>query len=81
MTNTDHYQNLRFEDLRPSLTRRLIVIGTVLGGFSLLWFFVPHNTVFWLMLLSLAILGWVASFGWRQALGSLHDFIHHLEQN
>lgn len=81
MTDTDFFQNLRFENQRPSPARRLIFIGSVLGGFTLLWLFVSHGTMFWVLLLSLAALGWVASFGWRQALVNLHDFIHHLEQN
>ena len=81
MNNSEFFQNLNFQDQRPSPTRKLIFIGALLGGFTLLWLFVSHGTLFWLLLLVLAALGWVASFGWRQALTTLHDFIHHLEQN
>lgn len=81
MNNFNDFGNLHFEDQSSSPTRRIIFIGSVMGGFTLLWILVSHNTVFWLVLLSLAILGWVASFGWRQALATLHEFIHRLEQN
>ena len=80
MINNDSFQHLRFEDQRPSPARSFIFLGSVMGGFTLLWIFASQSTFFWLTLLSLGILGWVASFGWRQALANLHDFIHRLEQ-
>ena len=80
MANTNPFQNLRFDGQHQSTTRRIIFIGSVLGVFILLWLFVSHSTLFWLLLLSLAALGWVASFGWRQALATLHNIIHTLEQ-
>lgn len=81
MNSSDFFNNLNFEDRRLSPTQRIIFVGSLLGGFALLWFSIGHGIVFWVLLLALGILGWVASYGWRQALSALHDFIHQLEQN
>ena len=80
MKNSDIYQGLRFRRPRPTVPRRLYPIGAALILFTLLWAFVPHGALYWLMLALLATLVWVASFGWRQALVVLVDVLHRLEQ-
>ena len=63
--------NLRFERRSQALAPRLIPIGLALAVFNLLWVLVPHNAVYWLMLLLVSLLAWIASYGWRQALATL----------
>jgi len=55
-------------------------MGIMFGAFNLLWWLLPQNALYWVLLLTIIILVWVSSHGWRQALESLHDLIHELEQ-
>ena len=79
METMNSYHNLRFA-ARRHWPQRLIPIGLALVLFTLLWRFMAHNILYWLLLLAVALLVWVASYGWRQALATLHNVIHRLEQ-
>lgn len=74
------YSGLRFE--RPSRTvpRRLVFIGVMYVIFNLLWWLVPRDTQYWALLLTLVIFAWAASHGWRQAIATIHNLLHDLEQ-
>lgn len=74
------YANLRFERPIWTVRRRLALIGATSVVFTLLWWFVSRNTQYWIILLLIATLTWVASYGWRGALAAFHDVIHRLEQ-
>lgn len=80
MKQTNDYRGLRFE--RPThLTRnRLAAVVLVSGLFTVLWAVVPHSALYWLLLPTLAILAWMASYGWRQALAAIHQLLHRLEE-
>ena len=78
--NHNEFRNLRFDRQRNPLQRRLLVVLGLLGGTTLLWFLLPRNLFFWLLIPVLGILGWSASFGWRQALVTLRNLIQRLEQ-
>jgi hypothetical protein len=79
MNDHEFYQNLRFETQPRFNIQRLFFIGIPLGLFILLWFLVSHSTLFWVLLLFIGGLAWVASYGWRQALSVIHNLIHELE--
>ena len=74
------YRGLHFE--RPTRIRfpRLIAMGLGVIFFSITWLCVPHNVLFWLLLLPVCGSIWVASYGWRQALTILLAWLHRLEQ-
>ena len=55
-----------------------VVLSVVL--FHLLWRSLPASTMYWLLLPLLAILVWVAGFGWRQALAALIALLLRLER-
>jgi hypothetical protein len=74
------YSNLRFEQQRRFVPGKVFLVGTILAAFNLLWWFVPQNTLYWVLLITLAILSWLASYGWRNALIAIHNLIHLLEQ-
>jgi hypothetical protein len=74
------YNGIPFDRSPRTVPRRLILIGIILVIFTLLYAFIPDGILYWLLLLPLVILIWMASHGWRQALAALHEFIHGLEQ-
>jgi len=80
MKQTYDYQGLRFARPTHRTMNRLIVIGLILGLFMVLWAVVPVSTLYWLLLPGLAILAWMASYGWRPALAALRRFLQHLEE-
>ena len=80
MNNPEFYRNLRFETQPRFAIRRLIPIGVSIGIFTILWLLISHSTLYWVLLLLVAGLAWIASYGWRQALTAFHDLIHELEQ-
>ncbi len=80
MNQSNEYQGLRFTRPRQLTLSKRIVIGGGLLVFTVLWWLVPHDALYWLLLAMFGILLWVASFGWRQALAALHDLLHRLEQ-
>lgn len=74
------YQGLRFERHIGRVPRRLAVVGIALVSFTLLWWVVPANTLYWLLLSLIGLLAWMASYGWRQALAVVRDLLDRLEQ-
>jgi len=80
MKSTHDYRGLRFERPTHPAVYRPIAIGLALGLFTLLWAIIPHSALYWLLLPLLALAVWTATYGWRQAVGSLHNLLHRLEQ-
>lgn len=70
--------NIRLDRDRRPTYRRLALVGVSLLIFAVLWRFVSHETLFWLMLPVLSVLLWVASHGWRFALLAADAVIHRL---
>jgi len=81
MHETGAYQNLRFDKQPRRLPHRLIAVCLIMFFFTIFWRYVPHNALYWILLPILAILGWLATYSWRQALSSLILFLHRLEQH
>ena len=79
----DPYADIRLErQPRPRFRFLRRIIPTVLAPalFYGLWVFLPHAIVFWIVLPSLVVLAWIASYGWRQSLSALIEALQHLEQ-
>lgn len=76
MNQTSPFSNIRFNP--PRIPRRLIPVIIAAVLFILIWRIANPGTVFWIGLLMTSILVWVASFGWRQALMVLIQFLHYL---
>jgi hypothetical protein len=79
MDDRQYYSRMDFSPSRPIIRARVIFF--VLGGllFTALWAFVPHGTLYWLLLPLIMGLVWMASYGWRQAIFVIHELIHRLE--
>ncbi len=66
--NQNDFSNLNFDRPRNAIPARLIWVAALGISFSLAWMMIPHPVLFWILLLLVGILGWAASYGWRQAL-------------
>ena len=80
MTNQSNYQNLNFEPRNPLLRHRVtpIILGCIV--FSIAWFALPTAFLFVLLLVVIAVLLWMASYGWRDVLFELSRFLDRLQQ-
>lgn len=81
MNGTKANATLHLEKTTGATGRRLIFSAVCLIIFTLLWAIVPSQVLYWLLLLPLGILTWMASNGWRQSLHIVHEEIHHLEES
>ena len=61
------------------IPRVLIVEAIALGVLLVLWWLLPQNLLLCLLMPTVAALIWAASFGWRQALSRLIEFLQSLE--
>ena len=80
MNETGAYQNLRFDNRPRRLPHKIIVVCLIVIIFTILWRYVPHNALYWIVTPVIAILGWMATYSWRQALSSLIAYLHRLER-
>ncbi len=80
MNNAEVYRGLRFDRRPRVISESVLTIGAALVFFTLLWVFIPHGALYWLLLPLVGILVWVARFGWRSALSVIHSFMHYLEE-
>jgi hypothetical protein len=51
-----------------------------LAVFTILWWVIPHDALYWLFAPLLAIMILMASYGWKEAIANLVSFLHYLEQ-
>ena len=79
MDKSDRFRNLRFERQPWYQNQRLITVVTVMVVFSLAWWIIPLNFLFFIILGPLGLILWAASYGWRQVLVILLDFLRRLE--
>ena len=74
------FRGLNFAPRRRGTFRRPLAIIISLIVFTVMWRYIPHNVLFWLMLPIIAVLVWCTSYAWRTALNALISFLHLLEQ-
>ena len=80
MNNSNAYKGLNFRSKRRSISPRIVTVAATLIIFSLIWWFVPHTTLFWILLPVIAALSWMASYGWRKGISILVKFFQILER-
>jgi hypothetical protein len=69
------FQGLNFERAKPQLSSALVSIIAVSLAFTAVWLVLPRQATFLLTLIAVALLTWMASFGWEDALDSLIRFL------
>jgi|ADurb_Gel_01_Slu_FD_contig_21_517115_length_416_multi_2_in_0_out_0_2 hypothetical protein len=74
--NKNSFDQLNF-DKKFRLSRRTIFLVALQLGFAFLWRTAPVQVLFWILMIVICVLGWMASYGWRIA---LRDFRFWLEQ-
>jgi hypothetical protein len=79
MNQTD-FSNLKFDRRTRTIPRRWVFMIATFILFNLLWRWSTSTARYWIFLPVVMVLAWVASYGWRQALGVIHDLLHKLEQ-
>ena len=68
------YINLDFRPIRRIPHRIIWIVGLVIVQ-VVLWQFIPSLILRWLLIPVIGILGWAASFGWREALRALRFWL------
>ena len=76
--NETPFRNLHFASRASAMPRRLLHVGIALAVFTILWLLVPSSALYWLLLPLVAVVVWVASYGWRKALSVFHDLLHQI---
>ena len=74
--NKNGFEQLNFGS-KFRISQRTIFLALLQIGFAILWRTTPVQVLFWLLMLLICILGWMASYGWRIA---LREFRFWLEQ-
>jgi len=68
------YENLEFERL-PRVPRRVFWQAGLMIAVRLLWGIIQPQNYFWMVLIIVNILGWMASYGWKMAFQDLRKWI------
>ena len=74
--NKNNFEQLSFGS-KFRLSPRTILLALLQIGFAILWRTASPQILFWLLMLLICILGWMASYGWRIA---MREFRYWLEQ-
>ena len=74
--NKNSFEQLNFGS-KFRLSQRTIFLALLQIGFAILWRTASAQLMFWILMLLICILGWMASYGWRIA---LREFRFWLEQ-
>ena len=75
MDDQEMFQGLNFERAKPQLSSSVVSIIAASLVFSAVWLVLPRQATFLLTLIAIAILTWMASFGWEDALEALIRFL------
>ena len=75
MNRTNKYRNIHFDKHFGRIPRRVLPLFGIPVGFTILWMVLPAAAVYWLTLLLIAGLTYVAGFGWEKALAHLIHFL------
>ena len=66
--NNNDFSNLNFDRPKRGIPSRAIWMGILLASVGLAWAVIPSSTFVWLNLILVGILGWAASYSWRESL-------------
>jgi len=64
----------------PRIPRRVLWQAGLMIAVRLLWGMVQPRNYFWMVLIIVNILGWMASYGWRMAILDLRNWIDRVTQ-
>ena len=73
--NNNDFSNLNFDRPVRRIPSRVIWMGILLASVGLAWAALPPGTFIWLILMLIGILGWAASYSWRESLEILIRFL------
>ena len=73
------YENMEFKRL-PKIPQHVIWQAVLMIAVRLLWVIIEPENYFWLVLIIVNILGWMASYGWRMALLDLRTWVDRLTE-
>jgi hypothetical protein len=74
-----NYEKLDFNRL-PRIPRRVIWQVGLMIVVRLLWGIIQPQNYFWMVLIIVNILGWMASYGWRMAIQDLRKWIDRITE-
>jgi hypothetical protein len=77
MTRND-FSNLNFDRPQRRIPGRAIWMGILLASVGVAWIALPPGTFLWLNIFLVGILGWAASYSWRESLEILIRFLDQL---
>jgi hypothetical protein len=80
MNKPGSVSGMRFGRSRQRIPARAVAVAVAIAGFWLAWERLPRDLGFWLLVIVVAILTWMASYSWHQSLAALIRFLHRLEQ-
>lgn len=73
------YESFEFKR-NPRISRRFLWQAGWMLGVRLLWGIIPQSGHFWLVLVVVNILAWMASYGRRMAMLDLHKLVERISQ-
>lgn len=79
MEDPSSYRGLNFNAQPGRRPARAVAVAVVSVIFTVSWWLIPHAALYWLLLPAVTLLGWMASFGWREANSHLIQFLQSLE--
>ena len=80
MNKTGGYDNLNFQRQPRRIAPQIIAALVAIAVFTLLWLVIPQTFLYWLLVIPLACLSWVASYGFRHAVSDLIKLLQRLER-
>jgi hypothetical protein len=81
MNEVPTYRNLRFDQPRWTPSRRMVAVVLIVIVFTLLWKFIHHTALYWMLAPLVTVMAWISTYGWRQALVDLIKFLSQLEHS
>lgn len=75
----NRYETLEFKRL-PRIPHRVLWQVGLMITVRLLWGIIQPRNYFWMVLIIVNILGWMASYGWRMAVLDLRTWIDRMTQ-
>lgn len=73
------YENFEFKRL-PKIPKHIIWQAVLMIAVRVLWGIIQPQNYFWMVLIIVNILGWMASYGWRMAVLDLRTQIDRITQ-
>ena len=77
--DSQSYESFEFKR-PPRIPRRLVWQAGWLAAVRLLWGIIPQRSHFWLVLVVVNILAWIASYGRRTAMLAFHNMMDRISQ-